>query len=591
MSKTTIALVICTRVWHNPQKLNKIRIMMKQSTLSGYVTSLLAPVSAFIVYCLHASLFRRWLVDDAGISFAYAHNFIHGHGLVSQIGVPPVEGFSNFLWTILLSPLFISPPSNPAIPVKILSAVCILITYLILQKCIVTYFSDVQYKRWITALILILLSLNSSIVIWTTSGLENPLYILLSVLLFYLILKHESSAAPTFAMPIVIAITGTLIGLTRPDGIVFAFVFPLYCLIKMLGDRAHYRTVIRHAVIYVLFFAVLYGSFMIFRYTYFNDTKPNPYYVKGGPTVESGHEVILHTRYYVTKTYDILASMLSRRTSPVILALIIISSLFFQRVRKRMPYIILLLMLLTSWAVYSLLPLDWMGEFRFASPFFVFFYSFLGIIVSAFLSMTIKKPAFRIALIAVLGIVFIASTAILGLPRSRRFAADSPLKFFRVARVLAYRFNCYADMLGIGDTTLLCPDAGGTLYFSRHVIYDLGGLCDRTIGRTLEKDTQKLKDYIFDDIKPTFIQIHDYWSMITDLEYDPRFRRDYLPIREGISSWAAKRTDKPYHSGNYVRKDALRDRRILDELREQMVAECRLPIDYDPKMLQPFPRR
>jgi hypothetical protein len=64
---------------------------------------------AFAVFLLHSSLgFGGWLADDAGISFAYAHNFIRGHGFIPQVGAPRVEGFSTPLWTVLLPPLFVA---------------------------------------------------------------------------------------------------------------------------------------------------------------------------------------------------------------------------------------------------------------------------------------------------------------------------------------------------------------------------------------------------------------------------------------------------------------------------------------------------
>ncbi len=58
------------------------------------------------VFGAHATVFGGWLIDDAGISFAYARNLVHGHGLVSQPGVPPVEGYSNFLWVLMVALLY-----------------------------------------------------------------------------------------------------------------------------------------------------------------------------------------------------------------------------------------------------------------------------------------------------------------------------------------------------------------------------------------------------------------------------------------------------------------------------------------------------
>jgi hypothetical protein len=62
--------------------------------------------AAGLVYVAHASLFHSWIVDDAGISFAYARSLATGHGLVAQPGAAPVEGFSNPLWTLLLASCF-----------------------------------------------------------------------------------------------------------------------------------------------------------------------------------------------------------------------------------------------------------------------------------------------------------------------------------------------------------------------------------------------------------------------------------------------------------------------------------------------------
>ena len=43
----------------------------------------------------------RFFYDDAFITFRYAANLAHGHGLVFNPG-ERVEGYSNFLWTVLL---------------------------------------------------------------------------------------------------------------------------------------------------------------------------------------------------------------------------------------------------------------------------------------------------------------------------------------------------------------------------------------------------------------------------------------------------------------------------------------------------------
>src|SRR5262245_37549022 len=75
----------------------------------------------FLIYIAHALLFGGWIVDDAGISFAYARNLAQGHGLVSQPGLPPVEGYSNFLWVLLMALSFALRLFDPVLTPKLLA--------------------------------------------------------------------------------------------------------------------------------------------------------------------------------------------------------------------------------------------------------------------------------------------------------------------------------------------------------------------------------------------------------------------------------------------------------------------------------------
>src|SRR4029450_2282074 len=58
---------------------------------------------ASLVLLLAHALFYRFLCDDAFISFRYAHNLASGQGLVFNPGFERVEGYSNFLWVVVLA--------------------------------------------------------------------------------------------------------------------------------------------------------------------------------------------------------------------------------------------------------------------------------------------------------------------------------------------------------------------------------------------------------------------------------------------------------------------------------------------------------
>src|SRR5829696_2056747 len=112
-------------------------------------------------------LLGRWIVDDSGISYAYARNLAHGHGFVSQPGVPPVEGFSNFLWVAALTPLMLLRAFDPVVVPKVLSALLALAALLILQQSMKRV-TALEWPGWFAALAI---AISPPIVIWTTSGL------------------------------------------------------------------------------------------------------------------------------------------------------------------------------------------------------------------------------------------------------------------------------------------------------------------------------------------------------------------------------------------------------------------------------------
>jgi hypothetical protein len=153
-------------------------IMFRKLIISPIYKQLFIVIPPFILFVLHSLRIMNWIIDDAGISFAYSRSLASGFGLVSQPGVNPVEGFSNPSWVLFLSPFFAFHLFNPIITPKIVSLVLILTTFLIVMKIA----SSITKKyELVTLLTLTFLAINPSFIIWTTSGLENPLYALFTI--------------------------------------------------------------------------------------------------------------------------------------------------------------------------------------------------------------------------------------------------------------------------------------------------------------------------------------------------------------------------------------------------------------------------
>ena len=84
-------------------------------------------------------------------------------------------------------------------------------------------------------------------------------------------------------------------------------------------------------------------------------------------------------------------------------------------------------------------------------------------------------------------------------------------------------------------------------------VYDSAGLIDRMVARTLQQgNLAGFHDYIFDDARPTFIDVRQWTTAQTRLAEDPCFARDYAPICEYSDPWVAEYLGEAMLSGKYV---------------------------------------
>ena len=140
----------------------------------------------FVIYCLFLSwsfLFQN--VDDAYISYRYGKNLMNGSGLVYNPG-EYVEGYTNFLWTIITAPF----TKIPSIDVSVFStALCLMIS--IVNIFFITRISRlfrplIDFKAgYIFLLPALYYVLDNSIAFWSIGGMEFPMYILFILGIIY----------------------------------------------------------------------------------------------------------------------------------------------------------------------------------------------------------------------------------------------------------------------------------------------------------------------------------------------------------------------------------------------------------------------
>ena len=232
-----------------------------------------------VLFLLHA-LYYNGLVDDAFISFRYARNLAGGNGLVFNIG-DRVEGYTNFLWVLMLSGLM-KLGCDPLVWSRVLG---VLAGAAIL--CMLFLFAR---RRWpdrpaVALAAPLLLASNRTFCVWCVAGLETSFF---SALCLAGVLLADCGGAGAEGGAIRPAeggggrgrseslwplLSGFLLGcaaLARPEG---AIVFVCLALVLAIDER-------RRLILTALPFAILAGSHLAFRVSYYGHWLPNTFAVK-----------------------------------------------------------------------------------------------------------------------------------------------------------------------------------------------------------------------------------------------------------------------------------------------------------------------
>ncbi|MCP4805066.1 MAG: hypothetical protein GY884_06930 [Proteobacteria bacterium] len=241
-------------------------------TLSGreriHAYGLALLVVGFVAHFLCYAVFY---IEDAGISIAYARNFVAGEGWVTYAGGERVEGFSNPLWTWLIG-LWMLVGVSGWTSVKIMGAVfgamCLPLSYLLAREC------RPDADDHVPMLPPVFLAASTTFAVWCASGLENGLFCVLMAAGAWRVLV-ESRKNEALAMPWS-AVLFLGLAITRPEGIVYAAAAGLIRLLAAVRDR----NVVKPIGLWLGVFFIPLAAYHAWRYDYFAWAFPNTYYAK-----------------------------------------------------------------------------------------------------------------------------------------------------------------------------------------------------------------------------------------------------------------------------------------------------------------------
>jgi arabinofuranosyltransferase len=223
----------------------------------------------FIAHALfYATLMDFDAVDDAYISFRYAYNAARGHGLTFNIGERRVEGYTNFLWTVMLIPCFWL-----RLPVHTVSLVLGALWALGCLALLQRLGQEDSHLQWAAPAAALLLAADGSFALWTVGGLESPLFAFLVFGggLAYLREMQDDSAFPLSGAWFALA------AMTRPEGLL---VYGLTGLHQIVTRLIRHKFVTKQDWQRVGLFAAIWVPWFAFRWRYYGYPLPNTFYAK-----------------------------------------------------------------------------------------------------------------------------------------------------------------------------------------------------------------------------------------------------------------------------------------------------------------------
>lgn len=402
----------------------------------------------FLIFTWH---FMHWnfSVDDAYISFRYADHFAQGEGLVYNPG-EKVEGFSNFLWVLILATFSWLGAPTP-ITASILGFFFGLLTlagiywgcHRILELDRILAFVPVLALTWV-----------GSWVFWAGSGLEGPLFTALLTWSWvtYALINSKTTFLWGFSLMLL------LLSFTRPEGILLSGVLLAGALFikKRNSFKDLYSLLLPMGVGWILL--------VLFRIVYYGELLPNTFYAKISPSwwvLVRGFEY-LKEAMWTDHLFYIVPFMLIGFVA--------------KRYQSKVRMVLLLILAYLTFILVS--GGDGLYKNRFIVHIVPLFILLLGAAIGVMKSLILRHRFFFSILVIWMCLVLLTPTF------DHNFYKGRTLEQFKEVEKRWERVGLFLDQYGSPQLYIATNVAGRLPFYSKRKTLDMLGLCNAIIART-----------------------------------------------------------------------------------------------------------
>lgn len=421
----------------------------------------LAAIAAWIV---------RFVQDDAFITYRYARNLARGEGLVFNPG-EKVEGYTNFLWTVMhwVPERFgwSSPVFSQVIGIAMMVAT-VAVTFRLARRIFGT-----ERMAFLVALTLLA---NMTFLAYATGGLETMQQTLLVVSVAALLLPVTGPDRPNeTGRRVAAGLCGGLAVLTRMDSAVLVTVLVLAYLVarwRREADRSDRSTRLVVAALQAgLPALVLLVPWLAWKLSYYGDLLPNTFYAKsaGNPIVPPLYGLLYLSVFFFSYAAFLLIPRFLRH----------------RRELFAVPGLTQVLVVVPVWCAYICYVGGDFMEFRFMVPIIP-----VLALVAAFLIDRFDRTVTHVALIAVLLVVSathrvmptVIPYPVLTFTELSHWPNESTTTWKGRGEFLAEQFPGGPDVEG--QPTIAVTPLGVLPYFADLTTVDMLGLTDPVTART-----------------------------------------------------------------------------------------------------------
>ena len=462
--------------------------MIKTMKLLHYVKNLTQKVAKFmesahplkillilILFLLALGFNNRFIQDDAFISFRYAENFANGHGLIYNIGYEPVQGYTNFLWTLLLS-------IGAYLNLELISWSMILGFIFAPGTLLFTYYVSfkITKSRFAAYLSVFLLGTNYTYSSYITGGLETQLQaflVIVSVYISLFLLDRNSDVKSGRMWYLMLSVLFSLAVMTRLDSVLLCGILFLAISYSLFINQEEFKEKISKFACLSLPSMLIVGLWLFFTYLYYGDILPNTYYLKVYDiSSEFGALALLRGVYYVVSFFIRYG----------LAFFILVGIFYFRKVLFEYKFTTLLAVMISVWVLYIIRVSGDFMEYRFFVPIMPLIYI---LFTSALISLipNFKGRVIPVVFLLIMSLyhaaTFSSTRSLFGIEsisglKKLILGKDGDSGFQKIGRVLG---NMFADAKP--SSVIIATGTGAIPYYSKLTNIDTLGLNDKWVAK------------------------------------------------------------------------------------------------------------